>query len=60
MDKSTAAAHAIGLINQVKEHKELRPSMIKAVCSYFDFMRGKELSQADKLFLHYLANHRHQ
>lgn len=56
MDKSTAAAHAIRLINQVKEHKELRPSMIKAVCSYFDFMRGKELSQADKLFLHYLAN----
>lgn len=30
--------------------------MIKAVCSFFDIMKGKELSQADRLFLHYLAN----
>ena len=56
MDKTTAATDAVRLINQAKEDLNLRPSMIKAVCSYFDFMKGKKLSQADKLFLHYLAN----
>lgn len=56
MDKSTAACHAVKLINQAKENLELRPSMIKAVCSYFDFMKDKELSEADRLFMHYLAN----
>ena len=56
MDKSTAACYAVKLINQAKENLELRPSMIKAVCSYFDFMKDKELSEADRLFMHYLAN----
>ena len=56
MDKSAAASNAIKLINQASENINLRPSMIKAVCSYFDLMKGKELSQADKLFMHYLAN----
>lgn len=56
MDKSTAASNAIRLINQAKENQDLRPSMIKAVCSYFDLMKDSKLSQSDKLFLHYLAN----
>ena len=56
MDKSKAAADAVKLINQAKEDSNLQPLMIKAVCSFFDFMKGKELSQADRLFLHYLAN----
>ena len=56
MDKSKAAADAVKLINQAKEDSNLQPLMIKAVCSFFDIMKGKELSQADRLFLHYLAN----
>ena len=56
MDKSTAASNAIKLINQASENINLRPYMIKAVCSYFDLMKDEELSQADKLFMHYLAN----
>ncbi len=56
MDKSTAASNAIRLINQAKYNMDIRPSMIEAVCSYFDFMKGKTLSQADRLFMHYLAN----
>ena len=56
MDKSTAACYAVKLINQAKENLELRPSMIKAVCSYFDFMKDKELSEADRLCMQYLAN----
>lgn len=56
MDKSKAAINAIKLINQAKENIDLRPLMIKAVCSYFDLMKDSELSQADKLFMHYLAN----
>ncbi len=56
MDKSTAASNAIKLINQSKENKDKRPEMIKAVCSYFDLMKGSNLSQPDKLFMHYLAN----
>ena len=30
--------------------------MVKAVCAYFDIMKDKILSEADKQFLHYLAN----
>lgn len=56
MDKSKAAINAIKLINQAKKNIALRPLMIKAVCSYFDFMKDYELSQPDKLFMHYLAN----
>ncbi len=56
MDKSTAASNAIKLINQAKTDSDLRPQMISAVCSYFDMMKGKYLSQADKYFMHYLAN----
>lgn len=56
MDKSAAATNAIKLINQAKVDKNLRPQMISAVCSYFDFMKGKNLSQADMSFMHYLAN----
>ena len=56
MDKSKAAADAIKLINQAKEDSNLQPLMIEAVCSFFDIMKGEELSQADRLFLHYLAN----
>lgn len=56
MDKSTAAANAVRLINQAKDNLDSRPSMIKAVCSYFDLMKEKELSHADRLFMHYLAN----
>ena len=55
MDKSKAAAYAVRLINQAKEDSNLQPSMVKAVCSFFDIMKGKELSQADRLFLHNLA-----
>ena len=56
MDKSEAAINAIKLINQAKEKIALRPLMIKEVCSYFDLMKDNELSQSDKLFMHYLAN----
>lgn len=56
MDKSKAAINAIKLINQAKENIDLRPLMIKAVCAYFDLMKDTELSQSDKLFMHYLAN----
>lgn len=56
MDKSKAASNTIRLINQAKEDQDKRPEMIKAVCSYFDLMKDCELSQADKLFMHYLAN----
>lgn len=56
MDKSTAAVNAIKLINQAKDDNSMRPSMIKAVCTYFDLVKDKELSQADRLFLHYLSN----
>lgn len=56
MDKSKAAINAIKLINQAKRDIDLRPLMIKAVCSYFDLMKDNELSQSDKLFMHYLAN----
>ncbi|WP_302979421.1 helicase-related protein [Paraprevotella clara] len=56
MDKSAAASNAIRLINQAKENQDLRPLMIKAVCSYFDLMKDCKLSQSDKLFMHYLAN----
>ena len=51
MDKSTAAADAIRQINLAKEDVSARPSMIKAVCAYFDMMKGEILSDADKLFL---------
>lgn len=56
MDKSKAAADAVKLINEAKEDSNLQPLMIEAVCSFFDIMKGEELSQADRLFLHYLAN----
>lgn len=56
MDKSTAAANAIIQINRAESYPEFRPDMIKAVCEYFDFMKGRELSRSDRLFLHYLAN----
>lgn len=56
MDKTTAAADAIRLINLAKEDVRMRPPMIKAVCTYFDMMKDEILSDADKLFLHYLAN----
>lgn len=56
MDKSTAAAYAVKLINMAKEDISLRPTMINAVCSYFDMMKDKNLSYADRLFMHYLAN----
>ena len=55
MDKSTAAANAIIQINRAEGHPEYRPDVIKAVCEYFDLMKGLELSRPDKLFLHYLA-----
>lgn len=56
MDKSTAAANAVRQINLAKEDMSVRPSMIKAVCTYFDMMKDETLSDADKFFLHYLAN----
>ena len=56
MDKSEAAYNAIVQINRAKENPAFRPEMISAVCSFFDFMKGKELSHADRLFLHYIAN----
>ena len=56
MDKTTAASNAIIQINLAKDDPAVRPNMIKAVCTYFDLMKGKTLSEADKLFLHYLAN----
>lgn len=56
MDKSTAAAYAIKLINMAKEDISLRPTMIDAVCTYFDLIKGQNLSSADRLFMHYLAN----
>ena len=56
MDKSTAASNAVRLINLANDNLDLRPSMIKAVCSYFDLMKDEVLSQADRLFMHYLAN----
>lgn len=56
MDKSEAASNAIRLINSAKENENLRPIMIKEVCSFFDMMKDCDLSQSDKLFLHYLAN----
>lgn len=56
MDKSKAAVDAVKLINQAKENLSLQPLMIEAVCSFFDIMKGEVLSQADRLFLHYLAN----
>ena len=56
MYKSKAASNAIRLINQAKDNRDLQPSMIKAVCTYFDLMKDCELSQSDKLFMHYLAN----
>lgn len=56
MDKSTAAADAIRQINLAKEDASMRPSMIKAVCTYFDMVKDETLSDADKLFMHYLAN----
>ena len=56
MDYSEAASNAIIQINLAQDHPELRPDMIKAVCAFFDLMKEKELSQADRLFLHYLAN----
>ena len=40
MDKSKAAADAVKLINQAKEDSNLQPLMIKAVCSFFDIMKG--------------------
>ena len=55
MDKSEAAYNAIVQINRAKENPAFRPEMISAVCSFFDFMKGKELSHADRLFLHYIA-----
>lgn len=56
MDKSKAAAVAVKLINQAQDNRDLRPSMIKAVCSYFNLMSNRSLSQSDKRFMHYLAN----
>lgn len=56
MDKTTAASNAVRLINLSKENICLRPSMIKAVCTYFDLMKDEDLSDADRLFMHYLAN----
>lgn len=56
MDKSEAASNAIRQINQAKNNPNMRPAMIKAVCSYFDLMKDCELSQSDKLFMHYIAN----
>ena len=56
MDKSKAAVDAIRQINIAKENSNSRPDMIKAVCSYFDLMKDTVLSEADKLFMHYLAN----
>lgn len=49
MDKSTAASNAVRLINLANDNLDLRPSMIKAVCSYFDLMKDEVLSQADRL-----------
>ena len=56
MGYSEAASNAIVKINRAQEHPELRPDMINAVCAYFDLMKGKKLSRADRLFLHSLAN----
>ena len=56
MDKSEAASNAIVQINRAKEDPAFRPEMISAVCSFFDFMKGKDLTHADRLFLHYIAN----
>lgn len=56
MDKTTAATNAIIQINSAKVDPAKRPNMVKAVCAYFDIMKGKTLSEADKQFLHYLAN----
>lgn len=56
MDKSSAATNAIIQINRAQNHPEFRPDMISAVCAFFDLMKGKDLSRADRLFLHYLAN----
>ena len=56
MDKSTAASNAVRLINLANDNLDLRPSMITVVCSYFDLMKDEVLSQADRLFMHYLAN----
>ena len=56
MDKSESARNAIIRINQAKANPDSRPEMINAVCAFFDQMKGQELSRADRLFLHYLAN----
>lgn len=56
MDKPEAACNAIVQINRAKDNPVYRPEMIKAVCECFDFMKDKEMSHADRLFLHYLAN----
>lgn len=56
MDKSEAASNAIVQINRAKEDPAYRPEMIGAVCTFFDYMKDKELSHADRLFLHYIAN----
>lgn len=56
MDKQQSAANVVRLINKAKEDSSKQPSMIKEVCSFFDFMRGKPLSRVDKIFLQYIAN----
>ena len=56
MDKSTATSTAIIQIRRAKKDPAFRPEMISAVCACFDYMKDKELSRADRLFLHYIAN----
>lgn len=56
MDKQSAAIRAIKSINLSEISNSNRPSMIKAVCSYFDLVKDEVLSYADKQFLRYLAN----
>lgn len=56
MDYTEAASNAIIQINRAEGHPELRPDMVSAVCSLFDIAKGRELTRADKLFLHNLAN----
>lgn len=56
MDKIEEAASVIVSINDYREGQIKDYDLIKTVCSYFDKIKGEEISEHDKKFLKYISN----
>lgn len=56
MDRIKASTNIVLGINQLKDGEKNMPALIQEVCSFFDAIKGDEISVTDLKFLRYISN----